>query len=103
MCNTGKDLELVKSVLANNFRLAVTEWFYENFLIRNPTKCHYTYFGKKTESDIFKFENLCLENIKEEVIFGITIDNKLSFDSHKKHLPKSWSKAECTFWNITIP
>ena len=39
---------------------------------------------KKTESDIFKFENLCLENSKEEVIFGITIDSKLSFDIHKK-------------------
>ena len=35
--------------------------------------------GKNTESDIFKFENVCLENSKEDVILGIT----------KKHLPKS--------------
>ena len=40
--------------------------------------------GKNTESDIFKFENVCLENSKEEVILGITIDNKLTFDSHMK-------------------
>ena len=81
--NAGKDLELVKSVLVKDFR-AVKEWFYENFMILNPNK-------------IFKFENVCLENSKEEAILGITIDNKLTFDSHKKHLPKSWSKAECTF------
>ena len=41
---------------------------------------------KNTESDIFKFENVCLENSKEEVILGITIDNKLTFDSHIKSM-----------------
>ena len=35
--NTGKDIELVKSALVNNFR-AVAEWFYENFMILNPNK-----------------------------------------------------------------
>ena len=35
---------------------------------------------KNTENDIFKFENVCLENTKEEVILGITIDNKLTFE-----------------------
>ena len=39
---------------------------------------------KNTESDKFKFENVCLENKKKEVILGITIDNKLSFESHRK-------------------
>ena len=95
--NTGKDLELVKSVLVKDFR-AVKEWFYENFMILNPNKCHYMCIGKNTESDIFKFENVCLENSKEEVILGMTIDNKLTFDSHIKSMcPKGWSKAECTF------
>ena len=83
--NTGKDLELVKSVLVKDFR-AVKEWFYENFMILNPNKCHYMCIGKNTESDIFKFENVCLENSKEEVILGITIDNKLTFDSHIKSI-----------------
>ena len=40
--------------------------------------------GKNIESDIFKFENVCLENSKKEVILGITIDNELTFDSHIK-------------------
>ena len=85
MYNTGKDLELVKSVLVKDFT-AVKEWFYENFMILNPDKCHYMYIGKNTESDIFKFENVCLENSKEEVISGITIDNKHIFDSHIKSM-----------------
>ena len=40
---------------------------------------------KSTESDIFKFENVCLENSKE-VILGITINNKLTFNSHIKSI-----------------
>ena len=55
-------------------------------MILNPNKCHYMCIGKNTESDIFKFENVCLENSKEEVILGITIDNKLTFDSHIKSM-----------------
>ena len=31
-------------------------------------------------------ENVCLENSKEEVILGITIDNKLTLDSHIKSI-----------------
>ena len=55
-------------------------------MILNPNKCHYMCIGKNTESDIFKFENVCLENSKEEVILGITIDSKLTFDSHIKSM-----------------
>ena len=56
-------------------------------MILNPNKCHYVCIGKKTESGIFKFENVCLGNSKEEeVILGITIDNKLTFDSHIKSI-----------------
>ena len=71
MYNTGKNLELVKSVVVINFN-AVTEWFYENFMILNPNKCHNMYIGKNAESDILKFENICLEDSKVEVILEIT-------------------------------
>ena len=81
--NTGKDLELVKSILVNIFR-AVTEWFFENLTILSPDKCHYMCIEKNSGSGIFKFENMCLDNSKKEVFLGITIDNKLTFDSHKK-------------------
>ena len=40
--------------------------------------------GRNTENDKFEFDNLLLENSKEEVVLGVTIDNKLTFDSHIK-------------------
>ena len=40
--------------------------------------------GRNTEND--KFDNLPLENSKEEVVLGVTIDNKLTFDSHIKSI-----------------
>ena len=66
--NTGKDLELVKSALVKDFR-AAKEWFHENFTILNPDKCHYMCIGKNTESNIFKFENVFLENSKRRSNF----------------------------------
>ena len=37
---------------------------------------------KNTESYVFIFENVYLENSKEEAILGISIDNKLTFDNN---------------------
>ena len=72
----------------------VKEWFYENFMILNPDKCHYTCIGKNTESDIFKFENVFLENSKEEVILGITIN------SYSKWFSGQFGQMfECSFKN----
>ena len=41
---------------------------------------------KNTESEIFKFKNMCLENSQEEKILGISIDSKFTFDSHIKSI-----------------
>ena len=49
--------------------------------------------GKNTESDIFRFENICLENSKEEIILGITNDNKLTFASHIKSICREASAS----------
>ena len=48
--------------------------------------------GKNTESDIFRFENICLQNSKEEIILGITNDNKLTFASHIKSICREASQ-----------
>ena len=42
--------------------------------------------GRNTENDKFKFDNLLLEKSKEVVVLGITIDKKLTFDSHIKNI-----------------
>ena len=40
--------------------------------------------GRNTENDKFEFDNLFLENCKE-VVLGVAIVNKLTFDSHIKN------------------
>ena len=59
---------------------------FENCMVLNQRKCYYMYIGRNTENDKFEFDNLLLENSKEEVVLGVTIDNKLTFDSHIKNI-----------------
>ena len=42
--------------------------------------------GKNNKNDKFESDNLILENSKEEVVLGITIDKKLTLDSHIKNI-----------------
>ena len=41
---------------------------------------------RNTENDKFKFDNLLLENSKEEVVLRVTTDDNLTFDSHIKNI-----------------
>ena len=51
--------------------------------------------GKNKDNDIFNFENISLKNSKEEVILGLSIDNKLSFDNHVKKMCRKASQNAC--------
>ena len=42
--------------------------------------------GRNSENEKFDFDNLVLENTKEDFVLGVTIDNKLTFDSHIKNI-----------------
>ena len=57
-----------------------TSWY---LIQRNFTICA---FKINTKNDIFKFENICLENSKEKLTLEISIDNKLTFDNHIKSI-----------------
>ena len=41
---------------------------------------------RNAKNDKFKSDNLFLENSKEEVVLGVTIDNKLTFKSYIKNI-----------------
>ena len=51
-------------------------------------------------NDKFDFHNLCLENSTEEVVLGVTIDNKL-FDSHIKNICRKASRKLSALLRIT--
>ena len=67
----------------------------------NPTKCHYICLVKNKENDTFNFGNISLKNSKEEVILGMTIDNKPYFDNHVKKNCKKASQKTCALSRIS--
>ena len=56
-----------------------------------PKKCHYMCISRNSENDKLEFDNWLLENSKE-VVLGVTIDNKLTLDSHIKKLCRKASQ-----------
>ena len=62
----GKELNIIKEKLRKVFKV-VTDWFFENYMSLNPTKC---YFMCLKENDTFNFGNISLKNSKGEVILG---------------------------------
>ena len=69
----GKDRNIIKNLLRKDFRV-LTEWFFENYI---------------------------LENSKREVVLGVTIDNKLTFDSHIKSICRKASQKLGALLRIT--
>ena len=52
--STGKELNLIKEKIRKNFK-EVTDWFFENYMSLNPTKCLYMCLGKNKENDTLNF------------------------------------------------
>ena len=44
---TRTDTQLINQMFLSDFR-TVNNWFYENFMILNPAKCHFIFIGKDT-------------------------------------------------------
>ena len=58
----------------------LSKWFYDNYMVLNPGKCHFMLSGVKENE---QFDLICsditLKHSSHEKILGVTIDNKLSF------------------------
>ena len=96
----GKELNIIKEKLRKDFKV-VNDWFFENYMSLYPTKCHYMCLGKSKENDTFNFGNISLK-ISKEVILGLTIDNKLSFDNRVKEICRKASQGLCIIKNIKL-
>ena len=57
--------------------------------------------SRNTENDTFEFEIASL-NSKEEVVLGVTINNKLTFDSHIKSICRKAGQKLGALLRITI-
>ena len=85
--STGNNFESAKLNLQTDVR-ALTNWFFENYMMLNSEKCHYMYIGKNCVDDTFLQNGKMFKNSKEETILGVIIDNKLPFDSHINRICK---------------
>ena len=84
-----------KDALAKLFGI-VNNWFYGFIslfqILENAILCILT---EKGENETFTFGDACHNTSKEKVILGITINNKLNFDSHiRKIFEKSGQKLD---------
>ena len=87
----GYNLEEIEKIFHFDFDL-VSKWFEENCMILKTDKCHLMCLGKDAENKTFIFNNFILSNSNEDKIFGITIDNRITFKSHIKAYVKKPSR-----------
>ena len=74
---TGTDIQLINQMLLSDSRI-VNNWFYENFMILNPEKCHFISIGKDIyDGDVFYYDKPTFNNSNKEEILGVTIYRKL--------------------------
>ena len=74
----NKNLEPVICNLRQEFSI-LSNWFYDNYMVLNPGKCHFMLFDVKENE---QFDLICnditLKHSSHEKILGVTIDSKLS-------------------------
>ena len=80
----GKYINKVKDTLGKDFKI-VSNSFYENFMVLNSKKCYFMCIGRVVENETFASKCICYKNSKEEVILGITSNDKLNFKKYAKY------------------
>ena len=67
-------------------------------MIVNPDKCRYMFIGENSnDNDILSLNKFNLKSSDEEIIPGITVDWRLTFDKHIKHLCKKAGQKSRAF------
>ena len=79
------DLKSLMTSLEHDSHLAI-EWFESNYFKLNTDKCHLIIAGKKHERMFAHIGNNLIWESQEQRLLGVTIDNKLKFDTHIKGL-----------------
>ena len=96
----NKNLETVIFNLRQEFSI-LSNWFYDNYMVLNPGKCHFMLFGVKENK---QFDLICnditLKHSSHENFLHVTIANKLSFDEHIINICKTANKKLNTLSRI---
>ena len=82
----------LKTIICN-LRPELSNWFYDNYMVLNPGKCHFTLFGVKENNQFgLIYNDITLKHSSHEKGLGVTIDNKLSLDKHIINICKTANK-----------
>ena len=57
--STDKNVNIVISRLSHYFAI-ISEWFYENYMLLNPDKCHFLTLGFDKSFPDFSFDNIII-------------------------------------------
>ena len=82
------NLKEVKTILKKNFEL-LQGWFYENYMVLNPGKCHYLIINNDIINTSIELGEKVLYAEAEQKLLGIIIDKDLNFQSHTKSIIKT--------------
>ena len=85
MYSSDENSNFVISRRRHDFAI-ISEWFYKNYMVLNPDKCHFITLGFNKPIPDFSFKNTIIKNVTEEKILRILIDNNLNFKSHMKKI-----------------
>ena len=78
------------------------KWFYDNYMVLNPEKCYCIKCGLNTTKNEFTLEDgIMVPSAEDHVVFGKTIDSRLTFYSHLKQLCNKVANKLNTLTNIT--
>ena len=68
----------------------IIDWFKDNFMKMNPEKCQVITLGQKNFS--VEINNILTKPVPEVTLLGVTLDNKVNFNSHTSNICKEASK-----------
>ena len=77
----GMEIDEVLNRLETDIDISI-DWFYRNFMKLNESKCHFLLAGYENNHTLIRFGDNYIEESKNEVLLGVTIDNELKFDKH---------------------
>ena len=83
-----KTFDQVINNLQTDFR-TLKVWFYDNFLVLNPKKCHFVTLVNGRNLCNFSCDDIIIKNSLSEKILGLTIDNNLNFRDRISNIRKT--------------
>ena len=77
----GKNFDEFTRKPQNHF-LTSSQWFFNNVLVLNSSKCHFMTLGVPNALSNLKCKNITIKNCASGKLLGVIIDNKLDFTEH---------------------